>query len=99
MASVFKEEKLYRIQIIKPCQVIGILDNVFGGFYPFLDDIKEENWGIIPAGCEGWIFKKWGRTYFLPDENQNGIEQFTPTDQPFVLIPYHKIKDSYKKLS
>lgn len=35
MASVFEEEKLYRIQIIKPCQVIGILDNVFGGFYPF----------------------------------------------------------------
>jgi hypothetical protein len=54
---------------------------------------------MIPAGCEGWSIKKWGRTYFLPDENQNGIEQFTPTDQPFVLIPYHKIKDSYKKKS
>ena len=99
MASVFKEEKLYRIQVSKPCRVIGILDNLFGGFYPFLDDIKEENWGMIPAGCEGWLIKKWGRTSFLPDENQNGIQQFTHTNQPFVLIPFHKIKDSYKKMS
>ncbi|WP_282172132.1 hypothetical protein [Cytobacillus firmus] len=99
MASVFKEEKLYRIQISKPCRVIGILDNVFGGFYPFLDDIKEENWEMISTGCEGWLIKKWGRTYFLPDENQSGIQQFTHTNQPFVLIPFHKIKDSYKKMS
>jgi hypothetical protein len=33
-----------------------------------------------------------GEKVLSPDENQPGIELFTPTDQPYVLIPYEKIK-------
>ncbi|GAB1769597.1 hypothetical protein PMEGAPR185_06030 [Priestia megaterium] len=34
--------------------------------------------------------------YFSPDANQKGIEQFTPPDQPYVLIPYKKVKNKYR---
>jgi hypothetical protein len=95
-----KTVNLYRIEITEPCDVTGILSNLFGGFYPFIENDMnvKKNWGSIPAGVQGWIVKKWGRKYFSPDENQPGIELFTPTDQPYVLIPYEKIKNSYKKI-
>ncbi|WP_407544796.1 hypothetical protein [Priestia sp. HNGD-A6] len=34
--------------------------------------------------------------YFSPDPNQKGIERFTPPDQPYVLIPYKKVKNKYR---
>jgi hypothetical protein len=58
----------------------------------------KKNWGTIPAGTKGWVVKKWGKKYFSADENQPEIKLFTPTDQPYVLIPYSKIKDAYKKI-
>jgi hypothetical protein len=93
-------KNLYRIEITKPCDVIGILSTLFGGYNPFIETDKDvtKKWGTIPAGIQGWVVKKWGRMYFSADENQPGIELFTPTDQPCVLIPYDKIKESYKKL-
>lgn len=97
---MLKTENLYRIEIIKPCNVSGILSSLFGGFYPFAeeDEYIKKNWGTIPAGTKGWVVKKWGNKYFSADENQPEIKLFTPTDQPYVLIPYSKIKDAYKKI-
>ncbi|ADF39657.1 hypothetical protein BMD_2816 [Priestia megaterium DSM 319] len=34
--------------------------------------------------------------YFSPDTDQKGIERFTPSDQPYVLIPYKKVKNKYR---
>ncbi|UYP10356.1 hypothetical protein [Priestia megaterium] len=42
------------------------------------------------------MIKRWGRMYFSPDANQKGIERFTPHDQPYVLIPYKKVKNKYR---
>ncbi|MCP3741979.1 hypothetical protein [Rossellomorea sp. BNER] len=96
--TLFKEEKLYRIEIISKCEVLGLKESFFGAPYPSIDNIRKGNFGYIPVGTKGWVMKKWGKPYFLPNQNQEGLDLFVPADQPIVLIPYHKIKDRYKKL-
>jgi len=45
------------------------------------------------------VIDKFGKKYFTPDEDQAGLDLFTPADQPNILIPYRKIEDSYKIIS
>lgn len=60
--------------------------------------IKSNEYGVIPKGIKGWVVRKWGRLYFSPDVNQEGLEYFTPSEQPHVLIPFKKIINYYKRL-
>ena len=53
--------------------------------------------GIIKKGITGKVIKKWGMKYFSPDSNQAGIELFTPSEQPYILVPYRKIRNHYKE--
>ncbi|QEK13538.1 hypothetical protein FQB35_00405 [Crassaminicella thermophila] len=59
---------------------------------------KNGNYASIPNGIKGWVVEKFGRKYFRPDENQEGIDLFTPANQPIVLIPYNKVKGHYKRI-
>jgi hypothetical protein len=47
-----KTVNLYRIEITEPCDVTGVLSNLFGGFYPFIENDMnvKKNWGSFPAG-------------------------------------------------
>ncbi|MCY8235059.1 hypothetical protein [Priestia endophytica] len=97
---LFSEEKLYRVEFIKPCRIYerhsllrfrnsSVLD---------VNGLNSKQHGVIPEGIKGWMIKKWSKLYFSPDENQEGLEFFTPSEQPHILIPFKKIENHYKKL-
>ncbi len=92
--KIFEEKKLYRVEIIKSCPVINAISGK--SYLPSSDSVKEGSFGFIPVGTKGWVIEKFGKKYFTPDEDQEGLDLFTPADQPNILIPYRKIEDSYK---
>ncbi|PAB56220.1 hypothetical protein CCE28_21095 [Anaeromicrobium sediminis] len=66
---------------------------------PSLESVeKNGNFGSIPIRTKGWVIKKFGKKYFRADENQDGIDLFTPANQPIALIPYRAIEGHYKKI-
>ncbi|MGH4124367.1 MAG: hypothetical protein ACREV6_15690 [Clostridium sp.] len=95
--NLLETKNLYRIEITERCYCT--LVGATGNAMPTFESIeKNGNYGSIPNGIEGWVVQKFGRKYFRPDENQEGIDLFTPADQPIVLIPYNKISGHYKKI-
>ena len=95
--SLLETKNLYRIEITERCYyiLIGATSNAMPSFESVE---KNGNYCSIPNGIKGWVVEKFGRKYFRPDENQEGIDLFTPADQPIVLIPYNKISGHYKKI-
>jgi hypothetical protein len=96
--SFLERKNLYRIELTEVCYYPPIIR--FSVPMPSFESVKKNgNWGSIPSGTKGWVIEKYGKKYFRPDENQEGIDLFTPADQPIVLIPYGKISGHYKKIS
>ncbi|TYP74593.1 hypothetical protein [Paenibacillus methanolicus] len=95
MLAWWKEERLHKARIKASCRVIGYWGNLFGAYFPFVDDVPVDQLDVVPAGYEGWIVRRWGRMYWVPDPDRAEIKQFTPTDQPHVLIPVRKIEGNY----
>lgn len=95
--SFFETKKLYRIEITKRCYCYPVLGmcNVMPSFESVE---KNGNYGSIPIGIKGWVVEKFSKKYFRPDEDQEGLDLFTPANQPIVLIPYNKIEGHYKIL-
>lgn len=95
--SFLETKKLYRIKITERCYCSPPYGT--GTAMPSFQSVKKNgNFGSIPKGFTGWIVEKLGKKYFRPGENQEGIELFTPANQPIVLIPYSKIDGNYKKI-
>ncbi|MFP7486392.1 hypothetical protein SFC65_19700 [Priestia filamentosa] len=94
---LLSEEKLYRIEFIKPCQVYAShsLLRFMNSSVLDMNNVSSKQHGVIPKGIKGWVIKKWGKHYFSPDENQEGLEFFTPSEQPHVLISFKKIEDHF----
>ena len=92
--KIFEEKKLYRVEIIKSCPVINAISGK--SYLPSSDSVKEGSFGFIPAGTKGWVLEKFWKKIFYSDEDQEGLDLFTPADQPNILITYRKIEDSYK---
>jgi len=99
--GLFKTKNLYRIEITERCYyypLMGGTGTAVGTAMPSLESIeKNGNWGTIPVGIKGWVVEKFGRKYFRPDENQEGLDLFMPVNEPVVLIPYRKIEGHYKR--
>lgn len=95
----FEQKQLFRIEITKKCTVVnGLMSMISRGYLPSLESSQKGSFGFIPIGIKGWVVKKWFILYFYPDQNQNGLDLFTPAEQPLVLIPYRKIKDYCKRI-
>ncbi|WP_160203578.1 hypothetical protein [Priestia megaterium] len=91
----FQEQKLHRIEIVEDIVSYSAASlQAQRNRYPFQADVSKD--GVIAQGTTGYIIKRWGRMYFSPYANQKGIERFTPPDQPYVLIPYKKVKNKYR---
>jgi len=91
----FQEQKLHRIEIVEDIVSYSASSlQAQRNRYPFQVDVSKD--GMIAKGTTGYIIKRWGRMYFSPDTDQKGIERFTPPDQPYVLIPYKKVKNKYR---
>ncbi|MFD3158311.1 hypothetical protein ACFIJ5_15915 [Haloimpatiens sp. FM7330] len=97
--SFFTRNDLYRVEINEVCYVPATMLGGRAGTYPTLESIeKKGNYGSIPVGTKGWIVEKFGKKYFRPDEDQEGIDLFTPANQPIVLVPYKVVDGHYKKI-
>lgn len=95
--SFLERKNLYRIEITERCYHAFI--GGVGVAMPSFESVeKNGNWGSIPTGTIGWVIEKFGEKYFRPDENQEGLDLFTPVNQPIVLIPYKTISGHYKKI-
>ena len=92
----FREEKLYRIEMIEDTLYFDEKSLLATRFF---SPLEQQHKAIIKKGITGEVIKKWGRKYFSPDVDQEGIELFTPTDQPYILIPYKVIENHYKIVS
>ncbi|MEI4528432.1 hypothetical protein [Priestia megaterium] len=91
----FQEQKLYLVEIVEDIASYSASSlQAQRNRYPFQTDLSKD--GVIAKGITGYIIKRWGRMYFSPDANQKGIERFTSPDQPYVLIPYKKVKNKYR---
>ncbi|MFE0620786.1 hypothetical protein ACFW1J_05185 [Priestia aryabhattai] len=91
----FQEQKLHRIEIVEDIVSYSASSlQAQRNRYPFQTDVSKD--GVIAKGTTGYMIKRGGRMYFSPDANQKGIERFTPPDQPYVLIPYKKVKNKYR---
>jgi hypothetical protein len=95
--NFFKEKQLFRIEIIKKCPVMSPV-GFERDYRPSSEALRIGTLGCIPVGIKGWIIEKWGKKYFSPDENQLGLDLFTPVDQPYVLISYNKVNGFYKEI-
>lgn len=90
------ENKLCRVKITERCYCPVLASGVAVAM-PTIDSVKKNgNVGTIPPGTKGYIVKKFGGKYFRPDEDQDGIDLFTPANQPIVLIPYRIINGKYE---
>lgn len=98
--NFFKEEKLYRVEIIKKCCALDAAQQTFGTnkYLPHAESFKKGDFGFIPVGTKGWVMKKFNKEYFLPDEDQEGLDLFISADQNNVLISYDKIKEYCKHI-
>ena len=102
--NFFKEERLFRVEIVKICRVITFMNALLSRSYgsmPSPDSFKKgSKTGCIPVGTKGWIIKKWGMEYFTPDKDQQGVDLFSNVnDSGNCLIPHRKVKEFYKKIS
>lgn len=94
---LFKRKNLYRVEITGICYASFMRG--MGGPMPSIDQAeKSGNYGQIPVGTRGWVIEKFGKKYFRPDEDQEGIELFTDANQPIILVPYNKIEGCYRKI-
>ncbi|MEQ8156767.1 MAG: hypothetical protein ABRQ25_18135 [Clostridiaceae bacterium] len=93
--SFLEKKNLYRIEITERCYIYPLGGNAMPSFESVE---KNGNFASIPVGMKGWVIERWGKKYFRPDENQEGIDLFSPANQPIVLIPYDKIQGRYKKI-
>jgi len=94
--NFFKTKKLYRVIIIKQCPVISFLSATTIRYLPTPEVARKASIGFIPVGTKGWVLEKYNKKYFMPDENQEDIELYTPAAQPISLIPYKKIEGYYQ---
>ena len=95
----FNEERLYRVKIIETCPIMTLIQSIFSkGYLPRNKSFTKGNFGYIPVGIEGWVIKKFNKSYFLPDEAQEGLDLFIPANQSNVLISYDKIEKYCEKL-
>ena len=99
--NFFKEEQLFRVEIIKICPLPTFKNVLFNrsyyGIIPSPDLSKMGSFGCIPIGIKGWILKKWGKEYFAPDRGQQGLDLFTNSEENGIsLIPHSKVKTFYK---
>lgn len=93
MSVIGKEKNLYKIQMVE--------DVPYYTEYSILAmrnkaPLGSPKRGVIRKGITGVIVRKWGRKYFAPDINQTGIEDFTPSGQPHILVPYIKVENRYE---
>lgn len=88
-----KEEKLYRVEIKED---VVYFNKNSGLAIRFTAPMGERKDGIIKKGIKGTVIKKWDKKYFSPDVDQEGIELFTPADQPYILVPYKVIENHYE---
>lgn len=95
--SLLKQKKLYRIKFIKSCPVIDLF-SCTNKFLPSIDSFEKGSFGSIPIDTTGYIVSWLNKEFFVPDENQPGLDLFTSTGQPNVLISHKKIKGYYKKI-
>ena len=96
--NFFKEQKLYRVEIIKSCPLFrNFFDMLFlpKTYIPSPDSLKLGGVCNIPIGIKGWVIKKWGKLWFYPDDKQDGMDLFIPADCDRFLIPYDKIKNYF----
>ncbi|WP_286906810.1 hypothetical protein [Clostridium sp. UBA1652] len=97
--NFFNEEKFYRVKIIETCPIMNLIQSIFSnGYLPSNKSFNKGSFGFIPVGITGWIIKKFNKKYFLPDENQEGLDLFIPTNQTNVLISYYKIEKYCEKV-
>lgn len=96
---LLKEKKLYRIEFIKPCRIYesNSLMRFRNSSILDINNLKPDQYGIIPKGVKGWVLKKWGKLYFSPDDYQEDLEFFTPSEQPHILISLKKEKTIIKR--
>lgn len=95
----FKEEKLYRVEIVKKCCIINIKDCFgFQGYFPSKKSSVNMEFGFVPAGTTGYVINKFGKNYFVVDENQEGLDMCLPDNYNEIMIDYNKIKDCYRIL-
>ncbi|MCY8235060.1 hypothetical protein [Priestia endophytica] len=96
---LFSEEKLYRIEFIEPCLIYASHSLLRFRNSSILDvnNLSSKQHGVIPEGIKDWVIKKWGKLYFSPDVNQEGLEFFLPSEQPHILISLKKIGDHLYK--
>jgi hypothetical protein len=87
------EKVLYKIEIMED---IHYYTEYSGLAIRNLAPFGKPKRGIIKKGITGVIIRKWGRKYFTAHPNQPGIEDFTPSGQPHILIPYKKVENHYK---
>lgn len=106
----WKEEKLYRIEIVED---ISYFDEKKASYWFLYEHFRnpleftKENGiprikkmeGIIQKGIKGYVIRQWGKKFFSPDVEQEGIERFTPVDNPYILVPFQKIQGHYRILS
>ncbi len=88
------------MECIKPCRIYESHSLLRFRNSSGLDvnNLSSKQHGVIPEGIKGWVIKKWNKLYFFPDENQEGLEFFIPSEQSHILIPFKKIENYYKKL-
>lgn len=98
--SFFKEERIYRVEVIEMCQAINFMQSLFSEdrYLPSQESFKKGSFGYISVGTKGWVVRKFGKLYFTPDKNQEGLDLFLPAGQTDVLISYNKIKHFCRKL-
>ena len=101
--NFFKEEQLFRVEIIKICPLPTVMDALLGrayGYMPSPDSFTKGSFGCIPIGTKGWIIKIWGKEYFSPDKGQKGLDLFTNSDEADdCLILHSKVKEFYQILA
>ncbi|MCP8617815.1 hypothetical protein [Salirhabdus salicampi] len=98
-------KKLYRIRTTKRTKVLNVFFMIMYGYFSIhrrdyrnIPGKKLKHFGWMPKGTEGWVVEKWGKKYFSPDIDQEGLDQYTPVNQPHILISIRKLKGQYHKL-
>lgn len=95
--NFFKKQKLFRVEIAKSCPLVRNFFDLWlysgDGYLPSLESLKRGKFQYIPVGIQGWVIRKWGRLWFYPDTNQEGLDLFISSGQDGILILYSKIKN------
>lgn len=95
--TLLNHKKLYPIRFIKSCPVFDTLSYA-NKFLPNPDSFDRGSFGSIPVGTTGYIVSWLSKEFFVPDENQPGLDLFISPENPNVLISHKKIKGYYEKI-